>query len=357
MPNHKRSLIRFVFTVLVAVAVGWPGLVNAQATFFINNLDGPDEGFNDPSTPDPASTAGGNTGASLGDQRRIAFTRATSIWAGQLNSSVTIVVGAQFDPLPCDDAEASLGAAGTNTVHRDFLQAPISNTWYPAALANALAGTDLDPASDDIGATFNSDLDGACAFPLVWYYGLDGNPPPGTLDFTSVVLHELAHGLGFQTFMDPATGAKLNGFDDAFLLWLEDHSTGELLSDMALNTDRTTANINTGNLHWTGPDVVAASAVLTSGRHPSGHVEMWAPDPLEPESSVSHFSTTLSPNELMEPSFTGANHDVGLAREVMQDIGWSTNLLPSAPPAAGSSGGDGGGDSGGSCFIGTITGG
>lgn len=351
MLNLNRLRVGLLIAAMIAAAGGSPKLVNARATFQLNILDSIGEGFNDPGTPDPASTIGGNVGVSLGDQRRIAFAAAAQIWAGRLDSSVTIVVGANFDPLPCDAMEANLGAAGTTTVHRDFIRAPVSNTWYPAALANALAGTDLAPDSDDIEARFNSDLDGVCAFPLVWYYGLDGNPPAGTLDFISVVLHELAHGLGFQTFMDTATGARLGGFDDAFLLWLEDHSTGELLSDMALNADRTAANVNTGNLHWVGPDVIAAGAGLTSGRHPSGHVEMYAPDPLDPGSSVSHFSSSLSSDELMKPSFTGAKHDVGLAGALMQDIGWSSTVSPSVPPTATSSGGSGGG-----CFIHTITG-
>lgn len=360
MPYRNPLLFTILASLLLSATIDRPNVVHAQATFQINIMDGADEGFNDPGPPDNDSAFGGNSGATLGAQRRIAFSRATTIWAGLLNSSVTIVIDAQFDPLACDAATASLGAAGTQTIHANFIRAPIINTWYPAALANALAGTDLDPSRHDIVATFNSSLDGACPFPLVWYYGLDGNPPGGTLDFVTVVLHELAHGLGFQTFMDAdddptdPTGTKLSGLDDAFLLWLEDHSTGELLSDMASDADRAAAIVNTGNLHWVGPDVIAAGAGLTSGRDPSGHVQMYAPNPLEPGSSVSHFSNALFPNELMEPSFTGANHDVGLALEVMRDIGWSSTAQPGAPSAGAAAGGDGGG--GGGCFIGAVTG-
>ena len=48
------------------------------------------------------------------------------------------------------------------------------------------------------------------------------------------------------------------------------------------------------------------------------------PDPAKPGSSVSHWDTALLPNELMEPSYTGPNHDVGLARELFNDLGWQT---------------------------------
>ncbi len=352
MQNRKRLPVALLVAAVTAVALGAPGLIHAQATIVIDVLDGPGEGFNDPGAPDPASAAGGNAGATLGEQRFVAFRHAAAIWASLLDSSQAIIVGATFDPQPCEATTASLGAAGTNTVHRDFTGAPVTNTWYPAALANALAGADLAPGIGDIDAIFNSAIDdSACAFPKVWYYGLDGNPPAGTIDFISVVLHELGHGLGFQTFVDLGTGAKLNNFDDVFMLWLENHSTGELYPEMTDGT-RVSASVDTGNLHWVGPDVVAQSGGLISGRHPSGHVTMHAPDPQDPGSSVSHFSTALSPDELMEPSLTGATHDVGLAAALMQDIGWSTSSSPRTTAGAPLS--DGGG--GGGCFITAMTG-
>ena len=54
------------------------------ATITILNLDAAGEGFNDPSAPDPASTTGGNTGATLGAQRLIAFQFAANLWGGTL---------------------------------------------------------------------------------------------------------------------------------------------------------------------------------------------------------------------------------------------------------------------------------
>jgi hypothetical protein len=41
---------------------------------------------------------------------------------------------------------------------------------------------------------------------------------------------------------------------------------------------------------------------------------------------VSHFNTDLTPNELMEPFYAGANHDVGLALELMADLGWPVSI-------------------------------
>jgi hypothetical protein len=163
-----------------------------------------------------------------------------------------------------------------------------------------------------------------CLGGLNWYYGLDGNPPANTLDFVTVVLHELAHGLGFQTFIDLDTGAKLLGFNDTFLLHLQHHGASpDLLEDMN-NGQRLAAVIDDPDLHWMGPGVLAeAVAIPLTAGFPGGHVQMNAPDPVEPGSSVSHFSPALVPDQLMEPSYTDANHDLGLALQLMQDIGWS----------------------------------
>lgn len=312
MQHQKMFVILVLAASLIVLAFGSPFYVHARSTITIVNLDTFGEGFNDGRPPDVASTAGGNSGATLGEQRLIAFRFAADIWSRLFESRVEIRVGANFDPLFCDDTSAVLGSAGPNWVHRDFTGAPVANTWYPAALANSIAQFDLNPTGDDIGANFNSSIGTTCAFPTVWYYGLDGDAPADTIDFVTVALHELTHGLGFLTFVDLSTGATLFGFDDTFMLNLQDHSTGKLYPEMT-DAERVTASTNTGNLHWVGPNVIAENG---------GPVEMYAPATQDPGSSVSHFSTSLSPDELMEPSYTGANHNVGLAEPLLEDIGW-----------------------------------
>jgi cysteine-rich repeat protein len=49
---------------------------------------------------------------------------------------------------------------------------------------------------------------------------------------------------------------------------------------------------------------------------------MYAPDPVQGGSSVSHFSNALTPNELMEPSYTGPELDPRLAVDLLVDTGW-----------------------------------
>ena len=326
MSSAKKGIIAPLALSFLMI-VGLIPQVYAAATITVINLDGAGEGFNDASAPDANSTAGGNSGTTLGAQRLQAFQFAADLWGAELDSSVEIRVGANFDPQTCSANSTILGSAGPVNVFRDFNGALVANTWYPAALANKLNGSDLS-VNDDIGATFNSAIGTTCAFPNVWYYGLDGNPPGNDIDFATVVSHEIAHGLGFLTLVNLGTGAKFIGYDDAYMLNLEDHGTGMQYPDMD-DAERVAASIATGNLHWTGPLVVSDSTFLTAGKaSPSGHVQMNAPNPARPGSSVSHFDTALTPNEQQEPSYTMVDQTVGLSRSLMGDIGWFSVLDP-----------------------------
>ena len=91
---------------------------------------------------------------------------------------------------------------------------------------------------------------------------------------------------------------------------------------------RLTASIDTGNLHWVGSRVRAASTILTAGKV-GDHVRMYAPNPFESGSSVSHWDTALTPDQIMEPSYTGPHHHPVLELPAFQDIGWK--LRPVSP--------------------------
>jgi len=99
-----------------------------------------------------------------------------------------------YERLDCDATSAVLGAAGALTIWKDFPNAPRANTWYPSALANKLAHTDIlpepqpDGSEADIIAFFNSAL-GAddCLAGSAFYLGLDGQAPAGQIDLLTTV--------------------------------------------------------------------------------------------------------------------------------------------------------------------------
>jgi len=304
---------------------------SSAATIVIINNDSAGEGFNDATPVDPI---GGNPGTTLGAQRLNAFTYAANLWGACLQSSVTITVRAQMDPQTCTSGSAVLGSAGSSTVHADFANAPVANTWYCQALANSRAGVDLAPSTPDINATFNSNLNGqaGCLNGRKWYLGYDGIPTGSDIDFVSVVTHEIGHGLGFQTFVSQS-GVRFGNpaRDDQYMIKLD--RFGVVPSSYKLMTDaqRASANISDPNLRWIGAnvDAMVATIPLTGGKSET-HARVHAPATYQPGSSVSHFSTALMPDEIMEPNYTGPNHNIDLTLQLLKDEGWV--LIPKCTP-------------------------
>ena len=224
-----------------------------NATITIQNNDAAGVGFNDNT---PAAPVGGNAGTTVGQQRLNAFTFAANIWGATLNSSQTIVIRAGWAAQSCSPNSGVLGSAGSVNVFDDFTNAPFANTWYSGALANALSNSDQNPSAPDINATFNLNLGTAgCLTNSPWYYGFDNNHGAG-IDLVSVLLHEFGHGLGFQTFTDRSSGAPFNGSFTVYDRFLRDNSTGKHWTEMT-NSERVASAVNTGNLVWDGPQVVA----------------------------------------------------------------------------------------------------
>jgi hypothetical protein len=283
------------------------------------NNDGSGEGFNS----NLARTAeGGNTGTTLGAQRLNVFNRAAQIWGQFLDSSVTTQIAATFDDLtPCTSAGGVLGGAGTTSLFQNFANAPLSNTYFPGALANKIRGGDGNPGAE-IQAQFNSLVDTAClGVGTRFYYGLDNATPAGTVNLLVVVLHEIGHGLGSASYADEVSGAFANNVPDIWARFMYDAAQQKTWAQMT-NSERASSAINS-NLFWDSPSMrVAAPGYLTAGIS-ANRVRLYAPTTLEQGSSVSHFDTTATPNLLMEPAINpGVPLTLDLTRQQLRDIGW-----------------------------------
>lgn len=228
--------------------IGWntSGSANIQIDF----ADPANEGFND---------------SSRGSQRRAAIQSAIDVWKGLLRSTVTIYARVNFDSLDCGADGAVLAQASPNFVFT-LNNTPFPDTWYPGALAEALAGSNLsiqddpDPTSPDLEVTFNSDIDDGClGAGNVFYYGTTGIAPAGQISFYNVALHEIAHGLGFTSFTDAETGEFFLGTPDIFSQYLFDNSTRRHWSSMTAPQIQMSAT-NSPHLVWDGPNVRAEAA-------------------------------------------------------------------------------------------------
>lgn len=110
---------------------------------------------------------------------------AAGIWSALISSTVTIEMSACWTATPIC---AGVACGDTAAYLRNFSGAPLVDTYYPIALANALAGEDLDPTKPDMTISFASGAD--------WSFETT-TPSPTGIDFVSVALHEMAHSLGF----------------------------------------------------------------------------------------------------------------------------------------------------------------
>lgn len=250
-------------------------------------------------------------------EAQAAFDYAVAIWGSTLNSSVPISIQAEFGPL----APGVLGSAGPATLFRNFINAPVANTYYPVALANALRNLDLDPGDPDITCSFNSAFN--------WYFGTDGNCPAGQYDFVTVVLHELCHGLGFVASTNVTNGLGtfgLNGSPVIYDRFLENLANTDIIA-FPNNSVSLGNELTGGNVFWLGAEGQAANA--------NSRPELYAPNLYAAGSSISHLEETGFPagsdNSLMTPFLNAAEaiHDPGpVVYGMFDDMGWSVDLAP-----------------------------
>lgn len=118
-----------------------------------------------------------------------AFEYAMSIWETHLDSDVPVRIEATWQSL--DDNV--LGNAGPTLIAQI---PPIGepDTWYSIAQASAMTGQDIVGSNQDVDYDIVININ--CAF-ADWYFGQDSNPPSGLIDFVTVLLHEIGHGIGF----------------------------------------------------------------------------------------------------------------------------------------------------------------
>jgi hypothetical protein len=244
-----------------------------------------------------------------------AFQHGVDLWEAQISSTVPILVDATFEPLETN----VLGSAGSTFVFRDFTNAPITNTWYSSAQANALAGVDLKPGTHDIDASFNSTFSN-------WFFGTDGNTPAGQFDFVSVVMHEIGHGLGFSGSMNVSGGQGswgISGFPEVYDRFAQNGSMQGLIDTSLFSNPSTAlaAQLTSNNLFWGGSNGVSANG----GTPP----KLYAPSTWAGGSSFSHLDDatfpTGNPNSLMTHALGMAEaiHDPGsIVRGIFKDTGW-----------------------------------
>ena len=304
---------------LLAASTVLPHAAFGAATIVIQNGDAAGVGFNDPT---PVAPVGGNTGTTLGQQRLIAIEAAANKWGTTLTSVPTITVFATWEALTCDENSGFLARAGAPTAWRDFTGAGVAGTLYGAALANKQFGADIDPNTTDpdtaeIRARFNVDLGNAgCVTGVFFYLGLDNNHG-ANVDLVAVAEHELAHGLGFQTFTDGADGSELFDHPTIFDDFILDTTTGKHWN-MMTDAERVISAVNTSKVVWDGANVTAAvSQVLALGK---------------PRLTISAPTSVAGNYEVSAAAFGPALNSPGVTAEVMPVVDTAPDLSLACDP-------------------------
>lgn len=124
---------------------------------------------------------------------RAAISAAAEVWAQNFTSPVPVKVKIQWER---QSNIGILAAAAPGKFHNNFKNIPDNDLWYASALADSIAGEDIEPTIPEISIRINS------ANAAMLYLGTDGNCPRNKYDLVSMILHEMGHGLGFLSNAD-----------------------------------------------------------------------------------------------------------------------------------------------------------
>ncbi|HCK93713.1 MAG TPA: hypothetical protein DHW71_12020 [Gammaproteobacteria bacterium] len=321
-------------SLIVLLSALFPLAAFAQVDFIIEYEDAQGYGFYDTT---PVSPIGGNTGTTFGEQRRIAFEKAIETYEHSFTSNIPIHVQAHFANNGGTTYSAVLASAGPEWFLFNFRNAPLQNIAYPSALANKISGLDLSDSSQgiaDIDVEINVDVDGAALGSSSFYYGLDGQSDYYDLDSMTVISHELMHGLGFLSVIDPTTGHKFgcgsgcsrNDIGDVFstqLARVVDNTPIPLLS--MSQSDRRAAATATGEVVWAGSIAEPVAQTLFNGTN-QGYPLIYTPSPAEYGSSLSHTAFEINPTAIMQPAYSGALETSAINLAMLADIGWGAQV-------------------------------
>ncbi|MEI6648622.1 MAG: fibronectin [Actinomycetes bacterium] len=239
-----------------------------------------------------------------------AIQAAADIWAINYPSVATINIDAKWVRL---GASGILASATPVKFFNRFVGAPDRDIWYPSALANAIAGKDLDPANPEIAIRVNSTV------APTFYLGTDGNCPPGQYDLESIILHEMGHGLGFLSNSGYDTYYKYGNIDQPtpFDAYAQLPDGRRLMDIPSPSLELGTALTHT--LVWSGLNGVKAN----NGIKPL----LYTPAIYEVGSSVSHLDeatfSNAGLNAVMTPNLAAGEvfHDPGpLLTAMLQDM-------------------------------------
>jgi hypothetical protein len=268
------------------------------------------------------------------DDAKKAFQAAIDVWQSVLVSRVPIKVKAVWEPI----ASSTLAISGAGKVYKNFTTSAVKDTWYPSALAEAIGGKNLNDDLPDIAINVNKNV--------IWSFETNGTKLAGKYDLKTVILHEIAHGIGFTTSMKLATNDLqgqygLNGFPFIYDIFVQNAQKIQLTDSKIIGNPSAElkANFTSSNIFFR----------LDNKNFKTILPKLYSPAIFRSGGSISHLDEQTfpkgSPNAMMSPQIgtSEINHFPGpIILAMLNQMGWSLNffdggVITSLPPAENSS--------------------
>lgn len=289
-------------------------------------------------------------------EQQIAFLYATRLWSSALRGDSTVKITAQLASLP-----DGIGGIGSGPIsYKPDYESPYY-VWrgYPRALLIQIFNDiTVESLPEHLNVQFNSDIEiQGQVFPYPWYLGQYGRPGSREykdgnnqtiavgeeVDFITTALHELGHGLGFESLLTSSGDFGPSGFPSVFeyalgWTWPFDDYIFPLMSLLPAQSGVRADLMRSGpcgwsQLYWYGYLLPRGATYYSSSSCISywGNVAMNTPTIYEPGSSISHFGRSLLYSFLMapadSPNFSPPAYfrDLGSTILAMADLGWPVN--------------------------------
>ena len=315
--------------------------------------------------PMPVAAVGGNPGTTLGQQRQNALKYAVQQITTALQPPVPVTIRACWDHLGGTATRAVIANAAPVTFLVDEplfggYVLPRRYTWYSiteavrqggAQQCGLIGGGPSNGCDDEeVKAVFNTDIGSAGVIGgEPFYYGYNAATSSTVIDFVSVAMHELTHGMGFiglantDSTMGPI-GAKagVSGnslayqsldegpYDDIYDVQavMVDANNNNLYSPFAGyevngsgDAARASAMVSNNLLRWGEASAVNSNVNQLKGLPAPGSFPLlYAPNPINNGSTLSH---TVQNDDLMNAVYPyPPPRTLGLAAPMLAPLGW-----------------------------------
>ncbi len=257
-------------------------------------------------------------------QAKEAFEKAKAIWERILKSDIPINIDAVWSTAL---SRNTLGATSPQYFPSvNFQGALVNRAVYVRPLAEKLQRKNSNGNEPDIRMVFSAAYN--------WSYSADAISPNQT-DFSTVVLHEIGHGLGFTSgfFYNAGVGSQsFTGgggapFPVAYDVFIQDNLDQNLAdpAKYALNSAALGKALISDELYYSSPLAVAATSTKP---------KIYAPSTYSGGSSIAHLDENTykagSGNSLMSPIIDNleVNLDPGpITLGIFKDMGWASSSI------------------------------